>query len=331
MELIDRNFEIRRSSDLIKVSIFIKEILANYPSNFKDSVDIATSELATNILKHAGRGELKILFDNEKFVMKTFNIGRLSILDFIDGTTNKNTLGIGLGVAGRSADEFYYKLNPVEITWIKYLNVKILNKFDIATKLEPIIFGGCGDRIVKIELPSFIFIALLDVAGHGREAGEVAKSASKFIDNHYYLELNDLMECLVEYMKNIDRRLVIEFLKLWKTKDQLEFCGIGDVSCKIFYNTKKINRHYLFRDDHETLLMKRGVLGGVKQDWMKDFNIIKREIPKGSFIIMFSDGISSSIIIDPDHFNKNSQDIIDQIFNKYKREDDRALAIIKCK
>ena len=114
MELIDRNFEIRRSSDLIKVSIFIKEILANYPSNFKDSVDIATSELATNILKHAGRGELKILFDNEKFVMKTFNIGRLSILDFIDGTTNKNTLGIGIMVFLLESLLFSYRLQVAE-------------------------------------------------------------------------------------------------------------------------------------------------------------------------------------------------------------------------
>ena len=331
MEVIDRNFEIKKTSDQLKVSIFIKEILANYPSNIKDSVDIATSELTTNILKHAGRGELKILFDNEKFIMKTFNIGRLSILDFIDGVTNKNTLGIGLGVAGRSADEFYYKLNPVEITWIKYLNVEIINRFDIATKVEPLVFGGCGDRIIKIELPSFVLITLFDVAGHGRVADEMAKVLTKFINSHYYLELNDIMECFIEYVKNMDRRVVIEFLKLWKIKDQLEFCGIGDVACKIFYNSKNISSHYLFRDDHEKLLTKNGVLGGARQDWMKDFKIIKKEIPKGAYIAMYSDGISSSLKLENEHFSKHPQEIIEQIFNKYKREDDRSLILIKCK
>jgi anti-sigma regulatory factor (Ser/Thr protein kinase) len=331
MNKIDKTFVIKNNSDIVKITIFLKEILGNYPSNIRESVDIASSELTTNILKHSTTGELKLSIDDEKLILKACNTGKLSVLDFMDGRTNKNTLGIGLGVAGRSADEFYYKLSPVEITWIKYLTIKNDNKFDIVTKVEPLVFGGCGDRIIKIELPSFVFIALFDVAGHGRIADEKAKVLTKFINNHYYLELNDIMECFVEYAKDMDRRVVIEFLKLWKTKDQMEFCGIGDVSCKIFYNTKNINRHYLFRDDHETLVMKSGVLGGVKQYWMKDFNVIKREIPKSAFIIMFSDGISSSIKIDSEHFNKNSQEIIDQIFNKYKREDDRALVVIKCK
>jgi len=330
MNIIEKNLEIKKEIDLIKASAFLNELLKDYPINFRDSAKIVVSELATNILKNANSGKLNIFMDNEKIIIKTFNIGKLSIFDFIDGISNKSTLGVGLGVAGRSSDEFYYTLTPVEITWIKYLNLKPKNRFAVATKVEPLIFAGCGDRIIKVEQPSFIFIALLDVAGHGRAAGEVAHTISKFIENHYYLELSDLMQCLVEYMKDVDRRFVVEFLKLWKTKEQFEFCGVGDVSCKIFYNDINTNTPDLFRDDYERLITKNGVLGGKKQDWMKNFLVIRKDIPKNAFIVMFSDGISSSIKLDREHFNKSPQQIIDDLFNKYKKEDDRSLVIIKC-
>ncbi|MDY6820314.1 MAG: SpoIIE family protein phosphatase [Deferribacterota bacterium] len=328
---IDKTFEIRNNSDLIRVSIYLNKILINCPTNLKDLIEIASSELTTNILKHAEKGELKIYIDEKKIMLKSYNMGRLSVFDLMDGKTNKNSLGIGLGVAGRSADEFYYKFNPVEITWIKYFKANVINRFDIATKVESLVFSGCGDRIIKIEMPSYIFIALLDVSGHGKYAGEQAVKISKFIDNHYYLKLNDIVECLIEYTKNMDRRFVIEFLKLWKIKNKLEFCGIGDVSCKIFYKNKQFSAHPLFNYNNEKLITKNGVLGGVKQDWMKDFNIIEKDIPKGAFILMFSDGISSSITLENTHFNKSPHEIIDQLFNKYKKEDDSSLVIIKCK
>ena len=330
-ETIDKTFEIKNHSDLIRISIFLNKILINCSKSIKDLIEIASSELSTNILKHAEKGELRIYIDEKKIILKTYNMGRLSVFDLMDGITNKNSLGIGLGVAGRCADEFYYKYNPVEITWIKYFNVNVINKFDIATKIESLVFSGCGDRIIKIELPTYIFVALLDVSGHGKYASEQAVKISRFINNHYYLKLNDIVECLIEYTKNMDRRFVIEFLKLWKNKNKLEFCGIGDVSCKIFYNNERFSVHPLFNDNNEKLITKNGVLGGVRQDWMKDFSVTERDIPKGAYILMFSDGISSSVTLEKVHFSKSPHEIIDQIFSKYKKEDDSSLVIIKCK
>ena len=308
---------IKNESDILRASLYLKKLINDLNKDIIDSAELALSELLTNTMRYANNAQIHIERDDNELLLKTTNSGSMKLPDFMDGITSGKSLGIGLGVIGRSSDEIIYRLSPVEITWIKYLK-PVGSKFNMAYKTEPLVFGANGDKIIIQDMPSYLFVSVVDAAGHGSAASKLANKISKHISTHYFLKLDDLMISLCYHLKDSTRRAVVEFIKIWKNKDKFEFCGVGDVSCKIFGAY------------HETFKLNRGIIGGHYDSRNLSFKVEEKNISKKSVIAMFSDGISNRFNIEAKDIYKDPKIYIDTLFDKYKRDDDKSLVLIKC-
>jgi anti-sigma regulatory factor (Ser/Thr protein kinase) len=301
---------VRNDRDLIHLDRSLHALTKGLDEKLREDICLAGSELGTNLVKYGSGGRIELERDG-KFILRTFSSGKLKLEDFLDEVSSRSNLGIGLGIAGRLSDEF-----PAELTWVKYLERSKV-KFKAAKRTCPLLQNGNGDAIVSIDKPSYAFFSLIDIAGHGKLAGETAKIVRKFVYQHHFLKLDDLLVALDGWLwkrrNEQDLRVgVIALLRLWKAKKKAEFSAVGDINAKVFGERK------------ETLLPQGGFVGYRQLTGVKIHEFPR---PKG-MIALFSDGLSSRLSIEPAQMGMGLEELADELFEKYKKPDDRSLILI---
>jgi len=179
---------------------------------------------------------------------------------------------------------------------------------DYYTYMKPLLYKkACGDICVTMESSTQVFVALLDVLGHGEEAYEVANRAKYFIESNY---TEDLVDFVYSLHKDLlySRGLVGSLMKLNIETGQLEYVGIGNIVSRVL------------RSQHYKFVNRDGVIG---------YNIPKPRVDhlfldKGDIILMHSDGVkeNSNLGANDDIFKQPASVITKEVVNKYSTGND---------
>lgn len=174
---------------------------------------------------------------------------------------------------------------------------------------------ACGDGGVVLEKDGFLFWALVDVLGHGREAHKVALRAEAFLLENFSLELVDIMKGLHEHLRG-DRGAVAAMGRLETETGKLSYTGMGNINTKLH----GANRHHFTPRD--------GIIG---------YNIstpVQYEVimAPGNLLVATSDGVREHFIPEdyPDLFKGSAGQVAARIMsNLSKGEDDASCIVVR--
>ncbi len=136
-----------------------------------------------------------------------------------------------------------------------------------------------GDSATVRETDDFVFLALVDVLGHGPEAYTVARQAQAFLRGPWS---SDVVATMTELHGNLNgtRGAAAGICVVDLAKGELSYCGIGNIV------TRKIGRHNLRLDTTE------GIVG----QSIKRLSAETASMEPSDLVLLYSDGI-------PDRFS----------------------------
>jgi anti-sigma regulatory factor (Ser/Thr protein kinase) len=221
---------------------------------FKDSkvaaIDIVVSEICSNLVKHAGSGELlyrvtDINEDDRKFEIISLDKGP-GIIDKIgmmkDGVSTTKTLGQGLGAIHRLSDEVeLYTL--VGAGTILYSSVRSEVEKNLPTRKRMFEWSDlfiskpreevCGDGYRIKETLSGIKLFFGDGLGHGEYAKEAVELAGEFFST---LEDDDPVEIIRQMHEKVRRTrgLVGTIAVFNRQTNEWRICGVGNIFTRLY-------------------------------------------------------------------------------------------------
>ncbi len=153
-----------------------------------------------------------------------------------------------------------------------------MQRVEYGTAVQPLIGGieDSGDIAVVREDTGSLYFALVDVLGHGSEAGEVAAQASQFLGCHCDESLVDQLNGLHEHL-NGTRGAVAALCRLNVEDGTLQLAGIGNIAVRV-----------IGRDSFQFVL-RDGIIGYGRIKAL----LQERTISPGEYIVLHSDGIRS--------------------------------------
>jgi anti-sigma regulatory factor (Ser/Thr protein kinase) len=215
--------------------------------NACEEIGLATTELATNLLKHARHGQL---------LLKPLAAGRRVGLELesrdqgpgiadvkqvlADGYSTVGSRGTGLGAVNRLMDDFdlVSRASGTRVVCRKWRRVhsaprgKCPLTFGVATRPFP----GCahnGDAFVLHRWEESALVGVIDGLGHGQPAHRAAEAARHYVESHYDLPLRELFAG-VGRACHATRGVVMALARFDWAQEQLAFASIGDIEVRVF-------------------------------------------------------------------------------------------------
>ena len=228
-----------------KVAAFAEEL--EIESNRWGEIALVTTELATNLVKHAKKGHILAqgLEQSGKSGLRVIGIDKgPGIADIsralADGHSTSGSMGSGLGAIRRISDRFEIYSVPdlgtvvaAEFWQRKAPRTRFDPLLEIAVVSEPI--SGeqeCGDGWSLRTTMDAILLMVVDGLGHGISAAEAAREAEKIFAGTPEMSLtailNDTHAALRKTRGAAEAIAKIEF-----DKKQLSFAGIGNIAASI--------------------------------------------------------------------------------------------------
>ncbi|KIC93684.1 ATP-binding SpoIIE family protein phosphatase [Flavihumibacter solisilvae] len=278
---------------ILKKEIHNVCVSAGFSAKKISEIDIIVAELASNLVKHAGGGELLVKLVEEN------NIAGIEIISIdsgpgiadinrvmLDGVSSRQTLGIGLGSIKRLSDVFQLYSQK---GWGTIVLARIFEKErpmslkKTVTEIRSLVFPKTGEElsgdgfVYKVEKDK-VKMFLGDGLGHGPEAAEAVRQAgNSFLDCNSCdpVEIIRSMNTAVKKTRGLVGTVVIFDMKSksWK------LCGVGNISTRITGPT--ISKNYIAYN---------GIIG---MNLPRTLNVQEIEYEKGQLLLCCSDGLKS--------------------------------------
>jgi anti-sigma regulatory factor (Ser/Thr protein kinase) len=227
---------------------------------------LTTSELASNLVKHAGRGRLMLTPLRE-----TGRAGiQIEALDdgpgiadvnqaITDGFSTAGSLGYGLGAVNRLMDELSITspLEGARGTHIVCKRWRIVEppgvalcpfEFGVATRAHPLEAVN-GDAYILEKGSERALVGVVDGLGHGPRACEAAQTASRYVKAHYEQPLESIF-CGADRACRGTNGVVMALARIDWAGGRLTLASVGNVECRVFRSAQP------FR-----FIVRRGVVG----------------------------------------------------------------------
>lgn len=224
-------------------------------------IDIVVSEMTSNLVKHAGSGELlfRILKSDEEATLELISIdngpGIGDTARMIkDGESTTRTLGQGLGAIHRLSDiaEVYSRLG-----WGTIVYSMIHNKKSKGQVIPPPAKGAltvsvsalcvpkareteCGDGYRVRQIPSGLLVFFADGLGHGMLAKEAVDAAGEIFMNCIETDPVDIIRKLHSGIRKT-RGLVGTVSAFDTTTNEFRFCGVGNIHSRFYTGIESRN------------------------------------------------------------------------------------------
>jgi negative regulator of sigma-B (phosphoserine phosphatase) len=171
----------------------------------------------------------------------------------------------------------------------------------------------CGDTGVIKELDGLLFLALVDVLGHGREAHDVALTAQAYLEDN-------CRQAPVEVMQGLHRRLkgtrgaVAAVCRLDTATGELIYVGMGNIVVRVL-GPRAVR--FVARDGVVGYMMST-----VRQQAVK--------LLAGDVLVMYSDGIKEHFELSgrPDILSGNAESIATALLEQFWKQNDDASCIV---
>ncbi|MGB9198665.1 MAG: ATP-binding SpoIIE family protein phosphatase [Terriglobales bacterium] len=210
-------------------------------------IALATTEIATNVIKHAGKGHILLqrIGSNGDRGLRVMGVDKgPGIADisraFDNGHSTAGSLGQGLGVIRRISNSFDMYSTPGSGTIIsaEFLAAKPERHtkkaiFEIGVVSEPIAGEtDCGDGWGTRAFPDGMAFMVVDGLGHGVLASEAAREAEKVMTHTHHTAPSKIVEDIHDALKKT-RGAAGAIARIDLRAHLLHFSGIGNVSASV--------------------------------------------------------------------------------------------------
>jgi anti-sigma regulatory factor (Ser/Thr protein kinase) len=217
-----------------------------FASTASEEIALAAGELASNLVKHAGRGVLTF-----KSIQRGGSGGiELESTDhgpgipdieksFTDGYSTQGSLGYGLGTVNRLMDEIEISSMPDSGThivcrrWLRETQKESTIRVwgvGIATRSRHFAAEN-GDAFVVIEDHSDLLVGLIDGLGHGKPAQTAALTAQQYVQRHYGSPLDDIFRGVSRACRTT-RGVVMALARF--SAGKMSFASVGNVEARVY-------------------------------------------------------------------------------------------------
>ena len=258
-------------------------------------IDIVVSELCSNIIKHAGKGEVLFRTYNEGLATSIFEIVSIDngpgISDTArmlkDGVSTTHTLGHGLGSIHRMSTIAQLYSIP---GWGTVVYAVVRTKHELSKRRKPVRVDlralcvnkpretVCGDGYRVKETASHTIIFFGDGLGHGPKAREAIDAAGDFFSA---CKATDPVDIIREMHENIrkTRGLVGTIVTCSTANQEWRICGVGNIFTKMY--TGMEGRNYMPYN------------GTIGLNLPGSMNSSSFPVENNQYLIMCSDGIQT--------------------------------------
>jgi anti-sigma regulatory factor (Ser/Thr protein kinase) len=205
-------------------------------------VALLATELASNVLKHAERGELhlRVMPGRASPGVELISIDRGSGFDLAgclaDGYSTRGTNGIGLGAVSRMAQVFDAYSDPRgSVVMARVYPGPSSKAEDIRIGVSQHSLGGdpaCGDAWHIAFDETHMCALVVDGLGHGPDAERAALAGAKEFAAHPFLAPDELMASIHQSMVGT-RGGAVAIAQFDARSDELHFAGVGNISASI--------------------------------------------------------------------------------------------------
>jgi anti-sigma regulatory factor (Ser/Thr protein kinase) len=251
-------------------------------------VALVVTEAGTNLLKHAGGGEMFVGVTGagpRRGVQITAIDRGGGIRDVsasvVDGFSTAGSWGTGLGAIRRSADSFDIYSTPqgTVVAASVYADRAHLPSSPIGAVCVPMRNEReCGDAWAAWSAGGLTSIFVVDGLGHGHEAAIAADTAVSTFRRHAERSAPDVI-ALVHAALRPTRGAAVALAELDERAGTLRYCAIGNISAVVSRPDGK----------EQHLITLPGIAGHVA----RRVQTFSYDWPRGSLLIMHSDGLAT--------------------------------------
>ncbi|SNS88311.1 Anti-sigma regulatory factor (Ser/Thr protein kinase) [Noviherbaspirillum humi] len=258
-------------------------------------VALVVTEAATNILKHAGRGQILIR------PLRSGSDGGIEVLaidagpgmrnvsfSMQDGTSTAGSYGVGLGAMRRLADEFDLYTQPDKGTvilmtvWPKGAlpPAPLLHVGAVCVPIPGEV--ACGDAWAIAAEPNAAAVMVADGLGHGEHAAAAAGAATSMFADAPGLPPAASMQDVHGALR-ATRGAAVAIARIDMMAEQIVFAGVGNIAASV-----------LDGRDRRQLVSHNGIVGSNMRK-VQEFTAPWHD---GCLLLMHSDGLGSRWDID---------------------------------
>lgn len=280
---------------ILKKEIHAMAVQAGFSERKVGVVDIIVAELVSNLVKHAGGGQIfaKLLEPDPdhgtgiELITTDSGPGMTDVRRMItDGVSTKNTLGHGLGSIKRLSD-FFDIYSQKEWGTIALARVFAKSseglKNGSKTEIRSVILPkpgetACGDGFFHFSDKDHLRLMLGDGLGHGVEAEKAVTAAGEAFlrcEEQDPVEIIRYMNASVKKTRGLVATLAVCDLK----KETWRICGVGNIATRV--SSPSMIKNYTSYN---------GIIGLNVPNTL-NAQVVTAE--KGQYIIMCSDGLRS--------------------------------------
>jgi anti-sigma regulatory factor (Ser/Thr protein kinase) len=257
-----------------------------------EEIAIVVSELATNLVKYAKDGTLRlrrteedgltgIQIDSEDQGPGIPDVEQAIADDF----STSGSLGCGLGAVNRLMDEFDVISRPGAGTSIV---CKRWLRLDVPPALAcPLVFGVAsrprplmpvnGDTFVIKRWGESALVGVIDGIGHGQFAYRAAQAARQYAERHYNQPLAEIFRGVARTCR-ATRGVVMGLARFDWGRGMLTFASVGNVEARVFESPEPMN-----------FVVPRGVLGLNARSPV----VTQHRWALNNVMVLYSDGLST--------------------------------------
>jgi anti-sigma regulatory factor (Ser/Thr protein kinase) len=265
--------------------------LLEFSEEKKGRLTIVVTELCTNLLNHAGGGEilLRPFTWNSNSGIEVLAIDRgPGMRDLAqcmtDGYSTTSTPGNGLGAINRLSDVFDIFTRENQGTVVLSI---MFNRPNYKPSPEELCFGiimipvkgeqECGDAWSFRLTPSNFNVVVADGLGHGLLAHQASSEVLKIFSEAQALPLEVQMTQMHEALRKL-RGAAVSMVDIEFSRSTLDFIGVGNVRCAVVEQNKM-----------RTLVCQSGTAGLQ----IRNAKVFSSPWSSQSLIILHSDGITT--------------------------------------
>lgn len=257
-----------------------------------EEIALVVSELATNLVKHAKDGILRlrrteeagrtgIQIDSEDQGPGIRNVEQAIGDDF----STSGSLGCGLGAVNRLMDEFDVTSRPgagTSIVCKRWLRPDVISAlacplvFGVATRPCPLIPVN-GDTFVIKQWGESALVGVIDGLGHGKFAYRAAQAARQYVERHYDQPLAEIFRGVSRSCR-ATRGVVMGLARFDWGPATLTFASVGNVEARVFGSPQPMN-----------FVVRRGILGLNARSPV----VTQHRWELSNVMVLYSDGVST--------------------------------------
>lgn len=291
---VNYRVEDRSFVSYVKREIHLEVSRAQFTEKQVASIDIIVSELTSNLIKHAGSGEIlyRTTESDSGSIFEVICIDRgpgMSDPDrmMVDGVSTSGTLGQGLGAISRLSTRsqiystrgvgtvVYSMVSSITAKKVRSLNPQVEVKGLCVSKPRE---SSCGDGYEVLRGNSATKVFLGDGLGHGEHAKAAVDHAKDVFLTSEEMEPVEIIRGMHEKVKRT-RGLVVAIAVFDEIASEIKICGVGNIAVRLFNGLHLKN-----------YMSYNGTVGLNIPNSMKESTF---PIEKNQHLVMCSDGIKS--------------------------------------